>query len=271
MDNPPPADAAPQSPVRKPERSPGGLLFNNFQIVIGIAIIVATLFTAWTPGERAQTPTWEISQIAPLPTPAPTAAITPTAHSRPLIGIVAGHSGNGADTGTVCSDGLTETQVNQNIAELVRKQLTEKGYDVEVLKEFDARLSGYKALALVSIHADSCNYINDLATGYKVAAAMVNPHPEKAARLTACLRSRYAQSTRLPLHSTSVTPDMTQYHAFGEIDESTTAAIIETGFLNLDRQFLTEHPDKAAQGITDGILCFLNNEDITIPNQQPNP
>jgi len=40
------------------------------------------------------------------------------------------------------------------------------------------------------------------------------------------------------------------------------AAIIETGFLNLDRDFLTQQPDLAAKGISDGILCYLRNEDI---------
>jgi N-acetylmuramoyl-L-alanine amidase len=265
-------DSSPStSTIRKARHLPGGFLLSNLQIALGVALVLATLFTAWTPGESSQTPSWEIAQIVQMPTSLPTVGPTPTAHSRPLIGIVAGHSGNGADTGTVCSDGLTEAQVNQNIAEAVRKRLNERGFDVEVLKEFDTRLTGYKALALVSIHTDSCSYINDQATGFKVAAAMVNPHPERAARLTACLRSRYAQATQLPLHSTSVTPDMTEYHAFGEIDENTAAAIIEIGFLNLDRQFLTEHPEKVSQGITDGILCFINNEDITQPGPQPTP
>jgi hypothetical protein len=57
---------------------------------------------------------------------------------------------------------------------------------------------------------------------------------------------------------------MTSYHAFGEIDENTTSAIIETGFLNLDRQFLTQHADLAAKGIAEGILCYIHNEDISI-------
>jgi N-acetylmuramoyl-L-alanine amidase len=235
--------------------------FINLQIVIGVAIVLATLFTAWTPGETAQNPTWEISQIVSLPTQQPTSGPTPTPRLQPLIGIVSGHWGN--DSGAVCPDGLTEAEVNQNIATLVQKQLISKGFEVDLLKEFDPRLTGYQASALVSIHSDSCNYVNDQATGFKVAAAMASPDPERATRLTACLRARYAQATGLPLHSTSVTADMTDYHAFGEISESTIAAIIETGFLNLDRQFLTEKADLAAQGIANGILCYLNNENIT--------
>jgi N-acetylmuramoyl-L-alanine amidase len=56
---------------------------------------------------------------------------------------------------------------------------------------------------------------------------------------------------------------MTDYHAFNEIDSETPAAIIETGFMNLDREILTQNPDVIARGITAGILCFVRNEDIT--------
>jgi len=245
-----------------PPRSGRGILF-SLGVIFGVAFILATLFTAWTPGQYAQQdlPT----NLASVPSLQSTATDengpTSTPRLRPLIGIVSGHWGN--DSGAVCSDGLTEAEINQNIGSLVQKALAEKGYEVDLLKEFDPRLTGYAASAVISIHADSCNYINDQATGYKVASAMASPHPERAARLTACLRSRYGQATGLPLHTTSVTNDMTSYHAFGEIDENTPAAIIETGFLNLDRQFLTQNPELAATGIVNGILCFLNNENVS--------
>jgi N-acetylmuramoyl-L-alanine amidase len=151
----------------------------------------------------------------------------------------------------------------------VQKLLADRGYTVDLLQEFDPRLEGYEASALVSIHADSCDFINNEATGFKVAAAMATRHPEFAVRLTACLRNRYAAATNLPLHSTSVTPDMTLYHAFSEIGENTPAAITETGFLNLDRELLTRQPERVAQGIADGILCYILKEPITFPTEQP--
>jgi N-acetylmuramoyl-L-alanine amidase len=80
--------------------------------------------------------------------------------------------------------------------------------------------------------------------------------PERASRLTACLKARYAQRTGLPYH-TSVTPDMSSYHAFSEIDPDTPAAIIETGFMGGDRDMLTGHPDVVADGIVAGVRCFL--------------
>jgi N-acetylmuramoyl-L-alanine amidase len=53
---------------------------------------------------------------------------------------------------------------------------------------------------------------------------------------------------------------MTEYHTFREIHPQTPAVIIETGFMYLDREFLTNHPEKVAGGISDGILCYVNNE-----------
>ena len=238
----------------------------NLGAVFAIALVLATLFTAWTPGQSKSINPEQAAAFTPLPTIETSNTIIPTERTRPLIGIVSGHWGN--DSGSVCSDGITEAEVNLKIATLVQKYLTEQGYEVHLLKEFDSELYNFKASALISIHADSCQYINNEATGFKVAAAMGIKHPERAARLTACLRSRYAHYTGLPLHSGSITTDMTSYHAFNEIDENTPAAIIETGFLNLDRQLLTETPEKPAQGIAAGIVCFLKNESIPIESTQ---
>lgn len=262
----------PPSPQPSPTRRHRPGTFNHLQQVIGTAFILATLFTAWTPsisGPLLLTENQSPNVVEP-PTVLPVGWPTATPRPNPLVGVVVGHWGDNNDPGSVCADGsLTELMVNQTIATQVKDVLTDRGLEVVLLKEFDSALSGFDGSALVSIHADSCDYVNAQATGYKVAAALANPHPERAARLTACLRSRYGSATNLSLHSTSITEDMTSYHAFGEINENTPAAIIETGFLNLDRDLLENHPDVAANGIADGILCFIYNEDITPSDQQP--
>jgi N-acetylmuramoyl-L-alanine amidase len=248
----------PQVSSHRPRRG----TFYILQVVLGVAFVLATLFTAWTdpgllPGNLGKNLT---QGAAPIATGQAAISATPTKRSHPLIGIVAGHSGN--DSGAVCPDGLTEVKVNETVAAYLKKLLVDKGYDVEVLQEFDSRLNDFQASALISIHADSCDYINDVATGFKVSAPLANPHPDQAARLTACLRNRYAQDTGLQLHN-SITNDMTSYHAFSEINPDTPAAIIEVGFLNLDRNILTQKPDLIAKGISDGIVCFLNNENVS--------
>lgn len=269
--NAPPIEEAP-SPRQKRAQAAAPeswllTLFMQLIIVVTTGVIAATLFTFWTPGiERPASGNFSLELPA-----ASTSSLsgTPDAATRGpvVIGVVAGHWKN--DSGAVCPDGLREVDVNLQVASLVQKALSEEGYRVDLLEEFDPRLTDYRAAALVSIHNDSCDYVNDQASGYKVAAAMANRHPEMAARLTACLRQRYGKATGLAVHSTSVTSDMTLYHAFGEINELTPAAIIETGFLNLDRELLTKHPDKVAQGIVDGILCFVRNESIVPPTAAP--
>lgn len=80
---------------------------------------------------------------------------------------------------------------------------------------------------------------------------------------------RYKTDTGLPYRPSSITPDMLEYHIFNEIYNQTPAAIIETGFLNLDRQFLTEHTDLVAKGVADGILCFVRNESVNVTQPKP--
>ena len=231
--------------------------------VLAIAVIVATIFTAATPVSfLTGNFTNILAEAIDYSEATPTSEFpTPTPRPKPLIGIVVGHRGDNNDPGAVCPDGLTEREVNESVAARVQQKLVAEGFDVDLLSEFDQRLNGYRALALISIHSDSCQYINDQATGYKVAPSMENRRPERTSRLTSCLKYRYEEATNLQPHN-SITADMSSYHAFDEIDEDTPAIIIEIGFLNLDRQILTQEPDRIADGISKGILCYIYNENI---------
>src|SRR6185503_4276661 len=243
------------------------------QATLGIAILLATLFTALP--SRGLVAGDFYNRLSMILTPQTNQEAPLVSQPQLRVGIVAGHSGN--DSGAVCYDGngnvtLTEADVNLKIAAIVQQQLTQKGYQVDLLREYDTRLNGYRALAIVSIHNDSCDYINDEATGFKVAAALNTNDLHRANRLTACLVDRYQNVTNLTYHAGSITGDMREYHAFREIDPNTVAAIIETGFLNLDREILTKHTDRIAEGVVEGILCFANNENIkptSIPNATP--
>ncbi len=266
MDNFPVRRSIPSRPRAKPLHAVSTTLL--------VAVLLATVFVAWTPtGFSANS--FE-DKLALLLTPQPVNNPVGAAAVSPLrIGIVSGHMGN--DSGAVCTDSngkvtLTEAEVNLKIATLVQKKLVDLGFQVDLLQEFDSRLNGYRAVAIVSIHNDSCQYINDQATGFKVAAALNTRDANRAGRLLSCLEDRYHAATGLPFHANSITPDMTSYHAFSEIDPNTIAAIIEAGFLNLDRDILTEHTDQVADGIVNGILCFVNNENVLptpIPTDAP--
>lgn len=263
-----PAPLRPESPPEKMmARSQRSLIWGSLQTVASVAFIMATLFTMWNPANLFSNQMMEQAfrawQSSAVGTPVP---VYPTITAEPFlsIGIVSGHySADKAsyDPGAVCEDGLTEENVNFKIAYYVYQKLSAMGYQVDLLQEFDPRLTGYRGQMLVSIHNDSCEYMGEEATGFKVASAVRNAYPEEAEKLTNCLIDRYANETGLEFHFNTITADMTDYHTFNEINSQTPAAIIETGFLNLDRTFLLEHTDKVAQGIVNGILCYLNNEE----------
>ncbi|HXW00138.1 MAG TPA: N-acetylmuramoyl-L-alanine amidase [Anaerolineae bacterium] len=198
----------------------------------------------------------ESEQVGPLLAPTVSVAANPLPTRdpfRPLVGIVSGH--RGYDPGAVCADGLTEAEVNYRAALEAIDLLERRGVQAVLLEEFDERLTGFQADALVSIHADSCMVPG--ATGFKVARVTDSAIPEAEDRLVACLYQEYEAYTGLPQHPSSITDNMTNYHAFREIDRSTPGAIIELGFLLDDRYLLENKPKILARGVAAGILCFL--------------
>jgi N-acetylmuramoyl-L-alanine amidase len=173
----------------------------------------------------------------------------------PQVAIISGH--RGFDSGAVCKDGLMEALVNEEIATRVVDLLQKQGVSALLLDEYDPRLQGLHARALLSIHADSC--IDQ--SGFKVASAEQTVIPEQDQMLVDCLRERYSEATGLAFRPTAITKDMTQYHAFQRVADDTPGAIIETGYLGGDRALLVEEPDKVAAAITAGILCFLDEQE----------
>jgi N-acetylmuramoyl-L-alanine amidase len=238
----------------------------------------ATVFTWWTPASfippdsrlalAVAVATQESLAATALPANAPITALPPATLMPTVVpnrvGIVSGHRGiyppSGLpDPGAVCDDGTTEQAINEAVAMRVIDLLSGHGYQVDLLDEFDPRLTDYAALAVVSIHADSCQYVNDFATGFKVASFSPSTVPVEDQKLVRCLTERYAETTGLDFHA-SITFDMTQYHNFREVKPGTPGAIIEIGFMYLDKELLTEQPDVVALGVAQGVLCYLRNE-----------
>jgi N-acetylmuramoyl-L-alanine amidase len=255
---------------------------NGWQVIILAAIgLVGVLVLFVITGAAASRPTdrkviIESSQadltpadLTPDAAPAAPIAIAsatppqPTAErpAGPYVGIVAGHWGN--DSGAVCWDsGVTERDTNLRIAELVVKRLRARGVWVDLLQEFDSRLNGFRGDVLVSIHADSCDPIDadPPATGFKIARSQASQNPTATGKLVDCLRAEYQRATNMAFHENSITNDMTFYHSFRELDPDTPAAIIETGFLRLDYDMIVKQPELPAEGIANGILCFLKSQ-----------
>lgn len=208
--------------------------------------------------------------LAALPSLTPTRVTTrvPTltpSPKTPLVALLAGHSG-GIDPGANCPDGLKEVDVTIDVASRAKTMLEARGYRVDILKEFDSKLSAmrrdYSPRAFLAIHADSCIYY---ASGYKVARADYSASPDEDDRLVRCVTAEYAAATQLPFHSGSITADMTEYHALNAIDPKTPAAIIELGFLGSEHTLLKNRRDIVASGVANGVDDFMRGDQCKLP------
>jgi hypothetical protein len=156
---------------------------------------------------------------------------------------------------------VTEVEVNLSIATRVQKQLQAAGVIVYLLPATVPE--GYDADAFVAIHADDGG--GTAASGWKVASPWRSS--EASRRLRDALGQSYSTATGLPEDRYGVTFNMRGYYGFSwtrfdhAIAATTPAAIIETGFLTspTDRALIVDSPDRAARGISLGILAFLGD------------
>lgn len=154
---------------------------------------------------------------------------------------------------------LTEAEVNLAIARRVALQLQEAGVVVDLLPATVP--PGYDADAFVAIHADDGGGTRE--AGWKVASPWRSS--EASRKLRDSVASAYELTTGLPSDRYGVSYNMRGYYAFSwtrfshAIAPTTPAAIIETGFLTSapDRRIIVEDPDRAARGISLGIIMFL--------------
>lgn len=234
-----------------------------FLRILGIGLILALLFNTFSP--LGILPINLTEQIAQMANPDPEEDFLIDEESIPRIGIVVGHWMDGQ--GEVCNDGsgITEVEVNQEIASWVQRYLQADGYQVDLFPEFSDNLTGYRASALISIHSDSCEFQGVEASGFKVAPTLADSQrPQRDDALVSCLQRHYLTVTGLPYLPGGLNEHMTSYHSFTEIYSRTPSAVISTGFLNLDRQILVDQPQLVAEGIADGIRCYINGEIIPV-------
>lgn len=244
-----------------------GGIFRSVIVILIAAALMATIFTWSTPTQFINDQvksSLSIAQATGASTTVPT--IIPTPNWLRRVGIVSGHRGPQVppDPGAVCPDGLTEASINFAVAQQVVRNLRDRGYSVDLLDEFDSRLDGYQAAALVSIHSNTCQNFGEVVSGYLIARAAARSGLGQDDNLVECVARYYGQATALQRRA-GVTIDMTDYHTFREIHPLTPAAILELGFMLADREVLTTMQDEMAKGITDGVLCFLEPNSQALP------
>lgn len=155
-----------------------------------------------------------------------------------------------------------EWEVVFRIAEETAEILRSQGIIVDLLP---ATVSpSYWADAFISIHADGNSDTG--VHGFRVAPPGLDI-TDRAEALSDSIETEYVSATSMHIHP-NITDDMRWYYAFNwlrrehAIHPMTPAAIVETGFLTniQDRRILIDNPKLPAEGIANGILRFLNEQ-----------
>ena len=231
-------------------------IFRGIQSVVSIAILIATLLTLWNPRKVFKTPNlYDLFQSeATLETYDNNLSAD---DSQIRIGILAGHWQN--STGEVCADGVIEADINYDIANRIKLNLEEKGFQINLFPEFDLDLLNYEADALVAVYSGSCLQAPPPPSGFKIGMSLTAENPEKANDLAVCLAENYQNYTQLPFTYEVINPDHSSYHIFRDLHPDTPAVLIEIGALSTDRDLITNRSNSIAEGIAAGITCYIEN------------
>jgi len=227
-------------------------VFRNVQTVVSIALVMATFLTLWNP--------FSIFADQSANEAVPSSENISAKQENPImstIGIVVGHWQE--SSGAICEDGLTEVSVNLAIANMVKSKMENIGYAVHLFAENDLELNNFQGLALIAIYTGSCQDSSDNSSGFVIGNTLLSNQLEASNALAACVGEEYCQQTGLPFSYEIITKDHTAYHVFRAINPSTPVILLITGSLLYDREILVEKVDTVAEGIVQGLNCYLNS------------
>ena len=172
-------------------------------------------------------------------------------------------------------EGVTEVEINLDIAERVGVILNSKGIAVDILPTTIP--VGYVADAFVALHADSDGVGEN--SGFKMAhAARRGPYEDA---LLNDIKDAYGAATGLDYDARHITSSMRGYYALTwsrfqhAVAPHTPAVILEMGYVSNDddRALMLDRADLVAKSISDGIMKFLNDtprskifgQDLAVP------
>jgi len=172
-------------------------------------------------------------------------------------------------------EGVTELEINLDIAQRVGVILNSKGIAVDILPVTIP--VGYVADAFVALHADSDGV--GVNSGFKMAhGARRGPYEDS---LLSDIKDAFGAATGLDYDATHVTRDMSGYFAFNwtrfqhAVAAHTPAVILEMGYVSNDgdRALMLDKPELLATAIADGVMKFLSDtprskifgQDLVVP------
>jgi N-acetylmuramoyl-L-alanine amidase len=172
-------------------------------------------------------------------------------------------------------EGITEVEINLDIAQRVAVILNSRGIAVDLLPTTIPQ--GYLADAFVALHGDSDGV--GQWSGFKLAhGSRRGPHE---AALLASMKEHYGAASGLRYDAEHVSRNMTGYFGFSwsrfqhAVAPHTPAIILEMGYVSHDhdRTLMVEKADVLAAGVAEGVLRFLSatpreaifGQDLVVP------
>jgi N-acetylmuramoyl-L-alanine amidase len=172
-------------------------------------------------------------------------------------------------------EGITEVEINLDIAQRVGVLLNSKGIAVDILPTTIP--VGYVADAFVALHGDSDGVGEN--SGFKMAhGARRGPYEDA---LLNDIKDVYGAATGLNYDPTHISNAMRGYYPFSwsrfqhALAAHTPAVILEMGYVShdVDRSLMLDKPDVLATAIADGVMKFLDEtprskifgQDLVVP------
>ncbi len=156
-------------------------------------------------------------------------------------------------------EGVTEVEINLDVAQRVGVILNSKGIAVDILPTTIP--VGYVADAFVALHADSDGVGSN--SGFKMAhGARRGPYEDA---LLNDIKDSFGAATGLDYDATHISNQMRGYYPFSwsrfqhAVAAHTPAVILEMGYVSNDddRALMLDHPDTFANAIASGVMKFL--------------
>ncbi len=236
------------------EKKSASTSFNTGQVlqtVLLVSVVLATLFTLWNPYKLFA------QQGSVLPTYQNNS--NNSSSNYPTIGILVGHWK--VDSGHICANGIIEADVMEAIANLVSMKLNALGYPVKLLAETDLELVNFRGPLLIALYAGSCDDTPDNQSGFTIGTALSTANLNLSNALAACLGERYQEATKLDFSYAIISSDQPMYTYFEMVNPQTPMIYLEIGSLLRDQTLLIEDSEKVANGIVNGIQCYLASQE----------
>ncbi|HAF62658.1 MAG TPA: hypothetical protein DCK95_10085 [Anaerolineaceae bacterium] len=224
------------------------------QTIVLVAAVLASVFTLWNPYSLFSEEQTAQSDQANQP--------ISSAQQSSTIGILVGHWK--IDSGAVCENGIVEADVNEAIANQVSSKMNALGYPVKLLSQNDLDLINYRGPVLIALFSGSCEEQPENKSGFTIGTTLSTSDLNTSNALAVCMGEIYQSSTKLDFTYQIISLDHPAYPLFDMVNPQTPMIYLEMGSLLYDQAVLIDNSEKVANGIVNGILCYLD----TLEGQQ---